>query len=44
MTFDRLSLGDLRVQSGAVLPNAMLAYKTYGALNRARDNAVPSRT
>lgn len=30
----------LPLRSGAVLPNYMLAYETYGQLNAARDNAV----
>ena len=33
-------LGDVTLQSGAVLPAARLAYKTYGALNAARDNVI----
>ena len=33
-------LGDLVLQSGATLWQASLAYKTYGTLNAARDNAV----
>jgi homoserine O-acetyltransferase len=33
-------LGDFELQSGAVLPGARLAYKTYGALNENRDNVV----
>ena len=33
-------LGDLKLQSGRVLPNARLAYKTYGALSPAKDNAI----
>jgi len=32
--------GDLELQSGEVLPNARLAYKTYGELNANRDNVV----
>ena len=36
-TFD---LGDFELQSGAVLPGAQLAYKTYGELNASRDNVV----
>jgi homoserine O-acetyltransferase/O-succinyltransferase len=32
--------GDFTLQSGARLPSAVLAYETYGELNRARDNAV----
>lgn len=33
-------LGDVALQSGGVLTNARLGYKTYGALNAARDNAI----
>jgi len=33
-------LGDVALQSGAVLPAARLAYKTLGQLNAAGDNAV----
>ena len=33
-------LGDLELQSGAVLSDAMLAYKTYGKLNTAKNNVV----
>ena len=33
-------LGNLRLQSGATLRGAWLAYKTYGRLNAARDNAI----
>ena len=33
-------LGDVRLQSGAVLEDAQLAYMTYGTLSPARDNAV----
>jgi homoserine O-acetyltransferase len=32
--------GDVTLQSGATLPDARLVYKTYGALNAARDNAI----
>jgi homoserine O-acetyltransferase len=32
--------GNVVLQSGLTLPNAQLAYKTYGKLNAARDNAV----
>jgi len=35
-----LELGDLALQSGAVLPDARLAYKTLGRLNAAGDNAI----
>ncbi|MDD9875249.1 MAG: alpha/beta fold hydrolase [Gammaproteobacteria bacterium] len=33
-------LGEVELQSGATLPDARLAYKTYGKLNAAGDNAV----
>jgi homoserine O-acetyltransferase len=33
-------LGDITLQSGKALPDAKLAYQTYGALNSARDNVV----
>lgn len=33
-------LGDVTLQSGQVLENAQLAYKTYGRLNAARDNVI----
>lgn len=32
--------GDVPLQSGAVFPGMRLAYRTYGALNAARDNAI----
>jgi homoserine O-acetyltransferase len=35
-----LSLGDVRLDCGTVLPDARLAYATYGTLNTARDNAI----
>ncbi len=38
--FDLFELGDVPLQSGVVLPQARLAYRTYGTLNTARDNAV----
>jgi homoserine O-acetyltransferase len=37
---DVFALGDVTLQSGVTLPNAQLVFKTYGALNAARDNAV----
>ncbi len=36
----RFALGDLRLASGALLPNAQLTWKSYGTLNAARTNAV----
>ena len=36
-TFD---LGNLRLQGGATLRGAWIAYKTYGTLNAAKDNAI----
>ncbi len=34
------SLGDFELQSGVVLSNAKLAYKTYGELNSNKDNVI----
>lgn len=34
------ALGDVALQSGETLKDAQLAYKTYGELNRAKDNVV----
>ena len=34
------ALGDVRLQSGAVLPDATLSWKSHGTLSRARDNVV----
>jgi homoserine O-acetyltransferase len=36
-TFD---LGDIKLQSGQVLPDAKLAYMTYGTLSAAKDNVI----
>jgi len=33
-------LGDIVLDSGVTLPNARIAYATYGRLNEARDNAI----
>ena len=33
-------IGDLRLESGEVLPKVTLAYETYGKLNGRRDNAM----
>jgi homoserine O-acetyltransferase len=33
-------LGDFRLQCGATLPGAKLAYKVHGTLNAAKDNAI----
>ncbi len=38
--YSLFSLADVTLQSGKVLPDAKLAYKTYGELNAAGDNAV----
>lgn len=40
MDYEVFELGDVSLQSGAVLPRARLAYKTYGRLNGARDNVI----
>jgi homoserine O-acetyltransferase len=33
-------LGDFKLEMGEILPGAVLAYKTVGTLNKARDNAI----
>ena len=33
-------LGDFALDCGVTLPNAFIAYTTYGELNEARDNAI----
>jgi homoserine O-acetyltransferase/O-succinyltransferase len=40
MDYETFDLGDITLQSGARLPGAQLAYKTFGTLNAARDNAI----
>ena len=40
MDFDLFSLGDVALQSGQILPEATLAYKTYGLPNADRSNVV----
>lgn len=40
MTHQSFHLGDIRLQSGHDIPDAVLAYQTHGALNSARDNAI----
>lgn len=39
-THDVFTIKQLELQSGEVLSNAKLAYKTYGTLNAAKDNVV----
>jgi homoserine O-acetyltransferase/O-succinyltransferase len=38
--YEVFDLGDVRLQMGATLRDAMLAYKTYGTLNQDRSNAI----
>jgi homoserine O-acetyltransferase len=38
--FEVYELGDVALQSGGVLSDATLAYKTYGALSAGRDNVI----
>jgi homoserine O-acetyltransferase len=38
--YEIFELGDLALQRGATLRNARLAYKTFGTLNAAKDNAI----
>lgn len=40
MDYEIFDLGDVTLQSGVTLPNAFLAYKTYGELNKKKDNVV----
>ncbi|MDP9864147.1 MULTISPECIES: alpha/beta fold hydrolase [Streptosporangium] len=40
MDYDVFDLGDVRLQGGATLPGATLAYKTYGELAAGKDNAI----
>lgn len=38
--YSAFDLGDFELQSGVVLPDAQLAYKTYGELSASKDNVV----
>ncbi|WP_413371819.1 alpha/beta fold hydrolase [Paenibacillus taichungensis] len=38
--YETYPLGDISLQSGQQLPQAFIAYKTYGTLNAAKDNAI----
>ena len=40
MDYETFELGDITLQSGTILPGAQIAYKTFGTLNAARDNAI----
>lgn len=40
MEYEIFNLGDVTLQSGVTLPNAFLAYKTYGKLNEKKDNVI----
>ena len=40
MDYEIYNLGEVALQSGEVLPNAFLAYKTYGVLNEKKDNVI----
>jgi homoserine O-acetyltransferase len=40
MDYDVFELGDVRLQRGATLRDAKLAYKTYGELNSDKSNAI----
>lgn len=40
MDYEIFDLGDVLLQSGVTLPNAFLAYKTYGTLNAEKSNAI----
>ncbi len=38
--YEIFELGDIKLQKGDILPNAYLAYKTYGELNENKDNVI----
>jgi homoserine O-acetyltransferase len=38
--YDLYKLGDIQLQSGKILPDAKLAYATYGTLNAQKDNVI----
>src|SRR3954464_8830116 len=38
--YELFDLGDFTLEGGATLRDAKLAYKTYGMLNAAKDNAI----
>ena len=40
MTHDVYDLGTVTLQDGVTLPSVKIAYKTHGALNAAKDNAI----
>ncbi len=40
MGYEVFDLGDVILQSGVTLPNAFLAFKTYGELNEKKDNVI----
>ncbi|ASK62348.1 hypothetical protein CFK37_09360 [Virgibacillus phasianinus] len=40
MDYEIFELGSVTLQSGVTLPNAILAYKTYGTLNQDKSNVV----
>ncbi len=40
MNYDIFNLRNVTLQSGETLPNAFLAYKTYGKMNERKDNVI----
>ena len=42
--YEIYDLGDVRLQRGATLRDCKLAYKTFGKLSAAKDNAIVSPT
>lgn len=40
MDYEIFNFGDVTLQSEVTLPNAFLAYKTYGKLNKQKDNVI----
>ena len=40
MDYEQFNLGDVTLLSGAILPSASIAYKTYGRINASGDNVI----
>ena len=42
--YDVFRLGDVTLQSGVILPDACIVYKTYGTLNAEKSNVIVNPT
>ena len=40
MTISTYDLGDLKLQSGEILPQAFISYETHGTLNAEKSNVI----